>query len=115
MIRRPPRSTRTDTLVPYTTLFKPQRPALEGGVERNVVHRADPAGEAIDDAARLGPGLPVVLRDDHDGVGGERGGAFVAGGEGFEEEGGGFGRFGRGGGGGGGEIGRAWGRERGWQ
>src|SRR3546814_6835870 len=26
MIRRPPRSTRTDTLVPYTTLFRSDRP-----------------------------------------------------------------------------------------
>src|SRR3546814_6536169 len=26
MIRRPPRSTRTDTLVPYTTLFRSHRP-----------------------------------------------------------------------------------------
>src|SRR3546814_4792655 len=33
MIRRPPRSTRTDTLFPYTTLFRsrPARHALEGG------------------------------------------------------------------------------------
>src|SRR3546814_2589672 len=30
MIRRPPRSTRTDTLFPYTTLFRSfQRPVLE--------------------------------------------------------------------------------------
>src|SRR3546814_1862188 len=28
MIRRPPRSTRTDTLFPYTTLFRSARPAL---------------------------------------------------------------------------------------
>src|SRR3546814_10950181 len=28
MIRRPPRSTRTDTLFPYTTLFRSQRPDL---------------------------------------------------------------------------------------
>src|SRR3546814_17731619 len=28
MIRRPPRSTRTDTLFPYTTLFLPPPPAL---------------------------------------------------------------------------------------
>src|SRR3546814_3865951 len=28
MIRRPPRSTRTDTLVPYTTLFRSQPPAI---------------------------------------------------------------------------------------
>src|SRR3546814_9223452 len=27
MIRRPPRSTRTDTLFPYTTLFRSQHPA----------------------------------------------------------------------------------------
>src|SRR3546814_3896572 len=27
MIRRPPRSTRTDTLLPYTTLFRSQAPA----------------------------------------------------------------------------------------
>src|SRR3546814_4668265 len=27
MIRRPPRSTRTDTLLPYTTLFRSMRPA----------------------------------------------------------------------------------------
>src|SRR3546814_17593415 len=31
MIRRPPRSTRTDTLFPYTTLF---RSLVQGGVER---------------------------------------------------------------------------------
>src|SRR3546814_5216835 len=29
MIRRPPRSTRTDTLFPYTTLFRSQAKALE--------------------------------------------------------------------------------------
>src|SRR3546814_17174186 len=33
MIRRPPRSTRTDTLFPYTTLFRsPLRPATVTGV-----------------------------------------------------------------------------------
>src|SRR3546814_5139588 len=32
MIRRPPRSTRTDTLFPYTTLFRSQHPALVAGV-----------------------------------------------------------------------------------
>src|SRR3546814_1084418 len=38
MIRRPPRSTRTDTLVPYTTLFDPARGsalAWMAGVTRN--------------------------------------------------------------------------------
>src|SRR3546814_15022032 len=34
MIRRPPRSTRTDTLFPYTTLFRSEQPAQPGfGVE----------------------------------------------------------------------------------
>src|SRR3546814_3918404 len=31
MIRRPPRSTRTDTLFPYTTLFRSRPPATPGG------------------------------------------------------------------------------------
>src|SRR3546814_10778559 len=37
MIRLPPRSTRTDTLFPYTTLFRsdgPRRPRLGGGLVR---------------------------------------------------------------------------------
>src|SRR3546814_8580382 len=32
MIRRPPRSTRTDTLFPYTTLFRSCPPGQEGGI-----------------------------------------------------------------------------------
>src|SRR3546814_18952849 len=52
MIRRPPRSTRTDTLFPYTTLLRPQddpapdrrpsRPARFGGgpARRRILHRA---------------------------------------------------------------------------
>src|SRR3546814_9413483 len=35
MIRRPPRSTRTDTLFPYTTLFR-SRNAYDRDLERNV-------------------------------------------------------------------------------
>src|SRR3546814_6930616 len=34
MIRRPPRSTRTDTLVPYTTLFRSKVPADAEGPQR---------------------------------------------------------------------------------
>src|SRR3546814_12950808 len=45
MIRRPPRSTRTDTLFPYTTLF---RSALDdtplGGAVEHEVHRPDLVG-----------------------------------------------------------------------
>src|SRR3546814_2092118 len=34
MIRRPPRSTRTDTLFPYTTLFRSRRPVRSGVTRR---------------------------------------------------------------------------------
>src|SRR3546814_7736648 len=34
MLRRPPRSTRTDTLFPYTTLFRSTQPPLAGAIER---------------------------------------------------------------------------------
>src|SRR3546814_5382603 len=37
MIRRPPRSTRTDTLFPYTTLFRSLRRALQIGDQRSHV------------------------------------------------------------------------------
>src|SRR3546814_12561480 len=54
MIRRPPRSTRTDTLFPYTTLFRSlvgdRRRALDRAVERDLRH----AGEA--DAFQRGGG-----------------------------------------------------------
>src|SRR3546814_4488291 len=40
MIRRPPRSTRTDTLFPYTTLFRSIVAAGDGlGVRLDAVHR----------------------------------------------------------------------------
>src|SRR3546814_19416214 len=39
MIRRPPRSTRTDTLFPYTTLFRSSRPARTVPVLRHRVCR----------------------------------------------------------------------------
>src|SRR3546814_13404457 len=43
MIRRPPRSTRTDTLFPYTTLFR--SPAVRGhGKARVAGRRKDPVG-----------------------------------------------------------------------
>src|SRR3546814_3635736 len=34
MIRRPPRSTRTDTLFPYTTLFRSRSPGVPNGASR---------------------------------------------------------------------------------
>src|SRR3546814_1095088 len=40
MIRRPPRSTRTDTLFPYTTLFRSTEELLEGGMAAAAMHLA---------------------------------------------------------------------------
>src|SRR3546814_2202831 len=75
MIRRPPRSTRTDTLLPYTTLFR-------SGADRVVVardHELDAVGVAVGvdhghdgDAqlVRLGDGDGFLLRvQDEHGVG----------------------------------------------
>src|SRR3546814_9142771 len=36
MIRRPPRSTRTDTLFPYTTLFRSASPRVSPGFPRKI-------------------------------------------------------------------------------
>src|SRR3546814_4294695 len=57
MIRRPPRSTRTDTLFPYTTLFR----SAEDGDDRRPRRRLRPLRQA----ARGGAGLrlrPAGLR-----------------------------------------------------
>src|SRR3546814_13777520 len=43
MIRRPPRSTRTDTLFPYTTLFR----SAAGGLEQSIIASATVAPPAI--------------------------------------------------------------------
>src|SRR3546814_9485039 len=50
MIRRPPRSTRTDTLFPYTTLFR----SLAFAVDQNVLTRL-----AIGTHLRIGIGMRV--------------------------------------------------------
>src|SRR3546814_18621528 len=48
MIRRPPRSTRTDTLFPYTTLFRSVVEVLPPGVIHDVQHPYE-----IEDAPRV--------------------------------------------------------------
>src|SRR3546814_10796187 len=65
MIRRPPRSTRTDTLFPYTTLFRSHRfdqqarpAAVAAEIEREIEHRGI-EGEAEDRV----PGLRGIERD----------------------------------------------------
>src|SRR3546814_12324796 len=84
MIRRPPRSTRTDTLFPYTTLFRSVRlpadgvPALDGtGRPHRLALRAGGAGPVRRPAAhprrRAGAGAPAAPgRDVHTGRLGHR-------------------------------------------
>src|SRR3546814_3015769 len=50
MVRRPPRSTRTDTLFPYTTLFRSGRPESDEGHEARA-----PAEGGIEGAAEQRP------------------------------------------------------------
>src|SRR3546814_182447 len=63
MIRRPPRSTRTDTLFPYTTLFRSRRvgflsfPSRPSGADRGLrarprPHRLDRAAQPVHDRRR---------------------------------------------------------------
>src|SRR3546814_3366665 len=48
MIRRPPRSTRTDTLFPYTTLFRSRLQRLLGaGRDAQRHHRPGPSGISV--------------------------------------------------------------------
>src|SRR3546814_20606400 len=70
MIRRPPRSTRTDTLFPYTTLFlsfpgrPPRRPALLDRRARRTAAVVAPAGLAPHIAELVLPRRrPHILRD----------------------------------------------------
>src|SRR3546814_651180 len=56
MIRRPPRSTRTDSLFPYTTLFRSRAP---GRPDRPAPHGAEPlAARAGDGGAAAGERQP---------------------------------------------------------
>src|SRR3546814_17068672 len=74
MIRRPPRSTRTDTLFPYTTLFRSDPPRPAGTGVRGGAHpfRHDLLLIVVEQAARVGLAerpcrhqQPVVEREDH--------------------------------------------------
>src|SRR3546814_9800854 len=49
MIRRPPRSTRTDTLFPYTTLFRSPRRHLVDLRDRDAIDAKVPVGRAAKD------------------------------------------------------------------
>src|SRR3546814_3970994 len=58
MIRRPPRSTRTDTLLPYTTLFRSRTGGDHGARSRQHLGRIDPAGARRGGARRPHPARP---------------------------------------------------------
>src|SRR3546814_4090669 len=58
MIRRPPRSTRTDTLFPYTTLFRSER----GPPKIISIADARPAGQCRRVRAQPRPRVPARLR-----------------------------------------------------
>src|SRR3546814_11908357 len=82
MIRRPPRSTRTDTLFPYTTLFRSkvgqaeQRIAVGIKLGREPCRRADRVEES-DDRKRVGFGEAILERIVmRGGVGAQRGVEF---------------------------------------
>src|SRR3546814_8880158 len=91
MIRRPPRSTRTDTLFPYTTLFRSPVVSAVGPKGREALGQLDLLGDlahrvalvrqpeslVVDEAIEIAlllqqlhdlgvtPGRPVVLGEDH--------------------------------------------------
>src|SRR3546814_15016844 len=61
MIRRPPRSTRTDTLFPYTTLFRSRALRVELGGQAGHAERLDQP--AVDEAQhRVAPRLGIWRR-----------------------------------------------------
>src|SRR3546814_1516603 len=60
MIRRPPRSTRTDTLFPSTTLFRSKALLARHGIPVPAGHRVKDADDAADAARELG--FPVALK-----------------------------------------------------
>src|SRR3546814_16344681 len=67
MIRRPPRSTRTDTLFPYTTLFR-QRELPDSLADQYVIDHLVALGVDHGDAvgrAERDEGLAAVFQDTH--------------------------------------------------
>src|SRR3546814_1631939 len=59
MIRRPPRSTRTDTLFPYTTLFRSHRVMR---ADKHLVSRSAVGGPVLDRLSINGAHLPLFQR-----------------------------------------------------
>src|SRR3546814_8374026 len=69
MIRRPPRSTRTDTLFPYTTLFRsvdahPGRGARHITLRHHDEVGGEPVDRRVDSEARLDVGADIQTRSE---------------------------------------------------
>src|SRR3546814_1674206 len=62
MIRRPPRSTRTDTLFPYTTLFRSVLIEHDMGVVMDISDRV----VVLDYGKKIGDGMPDEVRQTPD-------------------------------------------------
>src|SRR3546814_5459242 len=91
MIRRPPRSTRTYTLFPYTTLFRSDGTLVDKVLNADALHIGEPAvlDDAIDHAGNMRLGL--VFREERVDFGGELiegfgGGVLRGGGDGASED-----------------------------
>src|SRR3546814_7316994 len=68
MLRLPPRSTRTDTLFPYTTLFRSARQLAAGaavGQPRPVAQHDAVPGRACDDAGPALSGAGKIRSEEH--------------------------------------------------
>src|SRR3546814_10467058 len=71
MIRRPPRSTRTDTLFPYTTLFRsPRQTAEHCGISCALFHRVSShsirlASRFHEGGTLLAAGAPTCRSEEH--------------------------------------------------
>src|SRR3546814_16740205 len=61
MIRRPPRSTRTDTLFPYTTLFRSQRITFNGSY--NISPALSPDGNNLVYVTRRNGAFRVAIQN----------------------------------------------------
>src|SRR3546814_15029469 len=77
MSRRPPRSRRTDTLFPYTTLCRSARPPCESALTADIEEPLDLLVDATDDLHVTvlvdRAGHREILADRHLGEGGEQG------------------------------------------
>src|SRR3546814_16415208 len=62
MIRRPPRSTRTDTLFPYTTLFRSGVTVFHAGTARDADGRLTATGGRVLDVTALGATVAEAQR-----------------------------------------------------